>query len=127
MLLPNMEPKNRQNRCWMLLGSVLGYVIIPSMLGDNLLISTSYWQLAGWSCFEGAWILITLAAWANWKDHSPIISLRMVTAAIGYIASCLVVLDIPRASCFAFPLIFVAMAALTRTLENKNPHASIRP
>ena len=141
MLLPHMEPKNRQNRCWMLLGSVLGYVITRSMLGmicqwssadlsmlgDNLLLSTSYWQLAGWSCFEGAWILIALATWTNWKNRSPIISLLLVTAAIGCIASCLVVLDISRASCFAFPLIFAALAALTRTLENENPPASIRP
>ena len=140
IFLPNMEPKKRQNRCWMLMAAVLIYVIARrvlgmlcqwssadlSMLGDNLLISTSYWQLASWSCFEGAWVLIVLAIWTSWKNHSPIISLLLVAAAIGSIASCLLVLDISRASCFAFPLIFAAMAALTRPSESEIPGASIR-
>jgi len=141
MLLPNMKPTSRQNRCWMLAGAVLSYVIARrvlgmicqwspadlSMLGDNLLISTSYWQLAGWSCFEGAWILIVLATWTNWKNRSPILSLVLLTAAIGCIASCLLVLDISRASCFAFPLVFAALAALTRAIDSESPPASIQP
>ncbi len=92
-----------------------------SMLGENLLTSTAYFQLAGWSCFEGAWTLLALAAWANWKNRSPLVSMSILLAALGCIGSCLIVLDVSRASCFAFPLIFAALASLTPEVRNHEP------
>lgn len=131
LLLVNMEMKVRQNRCWMLFGAILSYVISRkiletianwspadfSMLGENLLTSTAYFQLAGWSCFEGAWILLAMAIWKNWKNRSILASLGILVAALGCVGSCLIVLDVSRASCFAFPLIFTALASLTPELQ----------
>lgn len=124
----NMDMKARQQRCWMLVGAILSYVIFRklleaisnwspadfSMLGENLLAATGYYsQLAGWSCLEGAWILIALAIWTNWQSRSPLVSMSILIAALGCVGSCLIVLDVSRASCFAFPLIFTALASLT--------------
>ena len=131
LLLVNMDKKTRQNRCWMLVGAILSYVISRkileatanwspadfSMLGDNLLTSTAYSQLAGWSCFEGAWILLAMAIWTNWQNRSPLASMSILLAALGCVGSCLIVLDVSRASCFAFPLIFAALASLTPELS----------
>ena len=132
LLLTNMDLRARHNRCWMLVGAVLSYVISRqvlamifqwspadfSMLGENLVTSSAYTQLASWSCFEGAWLLIAMAIWTNWQNRSPLVSLSIVIAAFGCIGSCLIVLDISRASCFAFPLIFAALASLTPNLQN---------
>lgn len=139
MLRGDMERKKRLDHCWMIAGAVLAYFITRSilsrvfswssadfsMVGDNLLITTTYWQLAGWSCFEGAWILILLA---SWKSQSRVVSVLLLTGALGCVASCLLVLDISRASCFAFPLIFAALAALHRDNDTINgTNASIPP
>ena len=132
LLLVNMDMKARQNRCWMLVGAILSYVISRklleaisnwspsdfSMVGENLLTSTAYSQLAGWSCFEGAWILIAMAIWTSWQSRSPLVSLSILITALGCVGSCLIVLDVSRASCFAFPLIFAALASLTAKLQN---------
>ena len=132
LLVVNMDKKARQNRCWMLVGAILSYVISRklleaianwspadfSMLGDNLMTSTTYTQLAGWSCFEGAWILLAMAIWTNWQNRSPLTSMSILLAALGCVGSCLIVLDVSRASCFAFPLIFAALASLTPEFKN---------
>ena len=136
LFLINMDRKARQNRCWMLVGAILSYIISRklleaiwspadfSMLGENLLTSTAYYQLAGWSCFEGAWILLAMAIWTNLQSRSPLVSLSILIAAVGCVGSCLIVLDVSRASCFAFPLIFAALASLTPTLKNDEPTKS---
>ncbi|MAI35509.1 MAG: hypothetical protein CBE00_12800 [Planctomycetaceae bacterium TMED240] len=130
-LLINMDTKVRQNRGWMLAGAILSYIISRklleaiwsptdlSMLGENLLTSTAYFQLAGWSCFEGAWILLAMAVWKSWQNRSPLVSFGIVIVALGCIGSCLIVLDVSRASCFAFPLIFAALASLTPERKNE--------
>ena len=138
MLRGDMERKKRLDHCWMIAGQssptslpeaysrVFAWSSADfSMVGDNLLITTTYWHLAGWSCFEGAWILILLA---SWKSQSRVVSVLLLTGALGCVASCLLVLDISRASCFAFPLIFAALAALHRDNDTLNgTNASIPP
>ena len=138
LLLVNMDRNTRQNRCWMLIGAILSYVISRklleaianwspadfSMLGENLLTSTTYSQLAGWSCFEGGWILLAMAIWTSWQRRSPLVSLSILITVLGCVGSCLIVLDVSRASCFAFPLIFAALASLTPELQN---HESSTP
>lgn len=138
LLLVNMDKNARQNRCWMLIGAILSYVISRkllggianwspadfSMLGENLLTSTTYSQLAGWSCFEGAWILLAMAIWTSWQRRSPLVSLSILILVLGCVGSCLIVLDVSRASCFAFPLIFTALASLTSEVQNQESSKS---
>lgn len=135
LLLSDLELKSRWNRCWMLAGAVLSYFAVRkvvamvcqwspadmSMLGDNLLGSASYGQLATWTCLEGAWILVALAIWKNWQIQARLNSIALSAAAVGCIVSCLIVLDISRAGSFAFPLIFASLAALFR---HSNPAGS---
>lgn len=71
-------------------------------------------QLVAWSCFEGGWIAIIMAVvvLAGRQDH---VSLGLLVGAVAVaIGSCLIVLDVSRASGFAFPLIPAAYGLLKR-------------
>lgn len=138
MLLSDLDIKSRQARCGFLIGSIVAYVCSRkiasilcgwtspdmSMLGDNLLATSSFAQLAAWTCFEGGWIPILLALWISWKRGMPIVGGVLAIAALAAVLSCLIVLDISRAAAFAFPLIFAAFAFLSGQTNEQAPQSS---
>lgn len=138
MLLSDLDIKSRQARCGFLIGSIVAYVCSRkiastlcgwtspdmSMLGDNLLATSSFAQLAAWTCFEGGWIPILLALWISWKRGMPIVGGVLGIAALAAVLSCLIVLDISRAAAFAFPLIFAAFAFLSGQTNEQEPQSS---
>ena len=139
MLLSDLDVKSRQARCGFLVGAIVAYVCSRkiastlcgwtspdmSMLGDNLLATSSFAQLAAWTCFEGGWIPILLAIWVSWKRGMSIVGGVLAIAALGAVMTCLVVLDISRAAAFAFPLIFAAFAFLAgQTNEEESESAA---
>ena len=79
----------------------------------SLLGTTSYAQLATWTCVEGAGIIVALAIWTSWQKKCEVGSLALSGAAAGCVLSCLIGLDISRTGSFAFPLIFAALATLS--------------
>ncbi|MGB7326999.1 MAG: hypothetical protein WBD31_19140 [Rubripirellula sp.] len=93
-----------------------------SMLGENLVGSLTLAQMAAWSCFEGGWIVVLLAVWVGYRSGNWMQAGLISAAAVASIASCLIVLDITRASAFAFPLVFVALACLSNdNTETEKP------
>ncbi len=75
------------------------------MIGIGARLGLLFSPLAFWTCFEGGWITIIIAAWILFtqRDHLRL-SLLLGSVALTTLA-CLLVLDISRVTCFVFPLI----------------------
>lgn len=89
---------------------------VPDLSGVGITprLAILVWQLAAWTCFEGGWISIIMAAvlLRTHRDYFRLCSfLGLVALAI---IACLLVADVSRTSSFAFPLIPVSYALLKR-------------
>lgn len=125
---PSFERRDALYRCLILAVSVGVYLITRlllamaldwgkpdlGMIRFNPPLALLVFQLVAWTCFEGGWIAIIMAvvALAGRQDRVGLcLLLGAVAVAIG---SCLIVLDVSRASSFAFPLIPAAYGLLKR-------------
>jgi tetrahydromethanopterin S-methyltransferase subunit F len=88
-----------------------------SMIGDNLLASFSYAQMAAWTALEGGWMLAAALVLAMSRCEMRGDLVRLVVAGISAIATCIMVLDISRATAFIFPWILGLVAGI-RSLED---------
>ena len=125
---PTFSRRDAWYRCFILAAAIGVYLVTRLLLAAALGWGTPdfgmirfhpplallVFQLVAWACFEGGWIAITMAAvvLAGRQDFSTLFLLvGAVALAIG---SCLIVLDVSRASSFAFPLIPAAYGLLKR-------------
>ncbi len=125
---PECDRRSAVNRCLTIAASVGIYLVtrlllavaldwgMPDLSGVNVIpqLAILVSQLAAWTCFEGGWISIIMAAVVlrTHRDYFRLCSfLGLVAVAI---IACLVVADVSRASSFAFPLIPASYALLKR-------------
>jgi len=97
----------------MIIANVLGWGSPDtSMIGINLILASSFFQLAAWSAFEGGWIILiyTIRMLVERKLYSRLL-LTIANIALGLISS-LLVLDVSRSTMFMFPLILAFIAIL---------------
>lgn len=134
ILMPDLERPTRLRRCATLLAAVVAYVLTRvvvaslgqwsasdfSMLGDDPVSALQMVQFATWSCFEGGWVVIGLACWVLCRQGAYGRCALLLGMCLATIASCLIVLDISRASAFAFPLIFAGLAVLANQPANRS-------
>jgi hypothetical protein len=84
-----------------------------SFTGIGILkINIPHLPLIAWQCFEGSWGIIFVAGWVLFAKQNRLHLLLLVLVIGAAITSCLVVLDVSRASCFVFPIIPAALAVL---------------
>ncbi len=92
-----------------------------SLLVGHFRIAVCYWQVALWSLGDGLILLVLVGLWAAWqrKQFSSIgINIGCVFFSV---ASALIVLDLSRATAFAFPLVFIAAGTMHANLgSSKN-------
>ncbi len=96
-----------------------------SMLGVSPIAALSYAQMAGWTAFEGGWALCIVAAALAMRRGAKGDANVLAASVVIAITSCLVVLDISRASAFTFPVLFIALAILVKHAQSLRPF--IRP
>ncbi|MDX1928360.1 MAG: hypothetical protein SFV81_17665 [Pirellulaceae bacterium] len=83
-----------------------------SLLGEHLGISLCYWQVALWSLGDGLLLLIAVGTFGAWRDGDFMRAFIPWLAVAFAVASSLLVLDLSRATAFAFPLLFVAVTLI---------------
>jgi hypothetical protein len=119
---PQLESSAKKSRTLRLVVTGIAYVITRvaaaqmlewnspdmSLLGEQLGVSLCYWQVALWSLGDGILLLVVVGTLGAWRDKHFMHAIVPWLAVAFAVASSLVVLDLSRATAFAFPLIFVA-------------------
>lgn len=138
---PDASPRQRQKLWAALATAVLAYAIsravtaiacgwAPPDMSDVLVLRgpraapiatylATYWNIGTWLCCEGAWCLVGVAIWRLWQTGRKPFAGVFGAAAIAAVASCFVVLDVSRASSYAFPLIPAAYAVLAADTDGR--------
>jgi hypothetical protein len=124
---PELDKRVKFSRCLTIAGSILTYLItrvifsyafrwgIPDMSMVGIIdtrLQLLFSPLAAWSCFKGGWIAIIFAVWILYTQQDCTQLFLLLGSVVLAIVSCVLVLDISRASSFAFPLIPVSYSLL---------------
>ena len=125
---PKWERKEKLSRLLIIVASIFLYLVSLAlvswtlgwhpldmgMIGLQPRLACVFAPLAAWSCFEGAWIVIILAMWSMYEKRENLWLCLLIGSVLLAVSSCVLVLDVSRASSFAFPLIPLSCVLLKR-------------